>query len=128
MYLSHENFDVKKGQIYARNGREPFVEVIKKGKGLQEKLLKSYDYEREDAEVVGFEKMEQILTDSKTPEGSMVISISPPGGAESSYRQNFYDVFTKTGNEIELDVTVSALTNSEYAKFLLELGFNGRGK
>lgn len=123
---STQNFRVINKRIYSQNGKEPFLDVIKRGRDYRRNCESPVDFKREDAEVTGFEKIEEFLTDSK--EGTIVVSFSPPGQEGSIYKQNFYDIFTKTREGVKLSRYSSVLSSSEYAKFMLEMGFEGNGE
>lgn len=101
-------YDIRDGQIFGQDTKEPFLDVIKKG-------VKT---EREQAELEGFEKIQDFFV-AEAKEGDMMLSISPPGG---EYLHNFYDVFTlkkgEKGKFIEMNRFSSALTISDYQEKL----------
>lgn len=116
--LSEYRYDIRDGRVYAQDSDEPFIDIIKRGREFRLKNGKQIDRAREEAEVIGFEKIEETLTDPQTPEGTMMISISPPGDKESSYQKNFYDVFIGRGEGDEKYIETrrysSALVPEEY--------------
>ncbi len=76
--------------------REPFEDVILRGIMMQ-KDANSKEQEREESELVGFRKIQQVLTNAETPKGTKMVLISPPSTKEESpYKLNFVDIFEKT--------------------------------
>ena len=120
--LSKTSYKVKERMIFAEEGEGPFINTIKRGRDYRRGHGNPIDWEREDAEVLGFEKIQDVLVSSATPLGTMMISISPKGEDGSSYQHNSYDIFTKVQGGIETRRYSSALTLPEYTK-LLGLGF-----
>lgn len=101
-------YEIKEGQIFGQDTKEPFLDVIKKG-------VKT---EREQAEFEGFEKIQEFFV-AEAKEGDMMLSVSPPGG---EYLHNFYDIFVLREEEnkryIEMSRFSSALTINEYQEKL----------
>lgn len=126
--ISTTRYTLRNGEIYKEGGAEPFLNSVKRGRDYRRSYPDPIDYRREDAEVIGFEKIQDELADPNVQIGTMMISISPPGPENSVYQMNFYDVFTKTNWGIEARRYSSALTYQEYAEFLLEMGFEGLGE
>jgi hypothetical protein len=120
--LSETRYEINNGKIYGENTTEPFMQMLERGVSYRREFGNPVDFEREEAEVVGFKKMEDTLTDEKTAIGTIMLSISPPGGEESIYKHNFYDVFTlkkdEKGKYIEAIRYSSSLTNEEYQEKL----------
>lgn len=121
--LSRTNYEIKDGRVFAEGETEPFISVLRRGRDHRRIHGNPADRSREDAEVMGFEKIDKILSHEETPSGAMVLSISPQGQIDSSYQHNFYDIFTKKENHVEARRYSSALSYSEYINFLRELGF-----
>lgn len=92
--LSKYSYRIEDGQIYPEGATEPFLNMLERGRDYR-KLHGSKDTLREDAEVVGFQKIQEVLCGDETPTGTMMVSISPRGVKGSIYQHNFYDVFTK---------------------------------
>lgn len=92
---------------------EPFIERVKLGQKFRQQKG-STDIEREIAEVVGFEKIQRILTETVTDEAK-VISISPRGTSSSIYQHNFFDVYQKNPDgTITMSRFTSKLTHDEF--------------
>jgi hypothetical protein len=121
--LSTVEYGIKNGHL-ARQGREePFIETVKRGRDFIQKIdPRSMDIHREDAEPIGFEKIDSFLSDPATPINSKMLSISPKGEDGSKYQHNFYDIFTlKEKNReryVELSRYSSGLTRRDYARRL----------
>ena len=79
-------YEIRDGKLWF--GNKPFVEWISDGQKHREKMG-STDVEREKAEVLSASKIEEILADSKTPVGTKMVHISPPGGG---YLKHFVDI------------------------------------
>jgi hypothetical protein len=118
--LSTTTYELKDGRIYGQNMDEPALDSFIRGRDYRREVGSGIDFEREDAEIVGFSKVEKFLGDPSTPEGAMMLSISPKGKEGSSYQHNFYDIFTKKADTIEARRYTSALTTEEYSQ---RLGF-----
>lgn len=120
--LSETRYEINDGKIYGENTTEPFMQMLERGVSYRKEFGDPVDFEREEAEVVGFKKVEEALTNDKTPIGTMMLSVSPPGGEESIYKHNFYDVFTlkkdEKGKYIEAIRYSSSLTEEEYQEKL----------
>lgn len=92
--LSRYEYDIKDGNLWGKDMDEPFIGSLKRGRDYRRLHGSSVDWDREEAEVVGFERIENTLLDPDTDIGTMMLSISPRGQDGSSYQHNFYDVFT----------------------------------
>ncbi len=116
---SEYRLEIKDGEIWAENGIEPIMAMIKRGRDRR-KLLGSKDTEREDAEVIGFEKIQEVLTNPNIQPGTMMLSISPAGKKGSIYQHNFYDMFVLREEEgkrfIQARRYSSGLSNKEYVE------------
>lgn len=116
--LSETRFEVNEGRIYGENTTEPFMQMLERGVSYRREFGDPVDFEREEAELVGFKKIEETLTKDSTKTGTMMLSISPPGSEDSIYKHNFYDVFTlkedEKGRYVEAIRYSSSLTNEEY--------------
>ncbi len=97
--LSRYEYDVKDGKLWGKDMGGPFLNSLKKGRDYRLVHGSIVDRERESAEVEGFEKIEALLADDDTPDGTMMLSISPPGLEGSVYTHNFYDVFVARRRE-----------------------------
>lgn len=121
--LSTVEYGIKNGHLVRLGAEEPFVETIKRGRDFIQKIdPRPMDIPRENAEPIGFEKIDSFLSDPATPINSKMLSISPKGEDGSKYQHNFYDIFTlkeKNGERyVELSRYSSGLTRREYAKRL----------
>lgn len=121
--LSTVEYGIKNGHLVRQGAEEPFIESIKRGRDIIQRLSpNTIDVEREDAEVTGFEKIDAFLSNPATPLGSKMLSVSPEGGEGSKYQHNFYDIFTlkevRGQRFVELSRYSSGLTSEEYAQRL----------
>lgn len=116
--LSETRYEINEGKIFGENTNEPFMQMLERGIEYRKQHGNSVDFEREEAEVIGFRKVEQKLTKNDAEIGTMLLSVSPPGEEDSIYKHNFYDVFTlkedKKGRFIEAVRYSSSLTIEEY--------------
>lgn len=89
-------YSLRDGKLINSQYDQPFSKIIKKG--IESRRQNgSADQTREQAELIGFERVEQILNGAAEP--STVVSISPRGTKESIYQRNFFDVFQKQEND-----------------------------
>lgn len=126
--VSTFNYDLVDGKLYGENMTEPAIESFKRGRDYRRKVGNGVDFAREAAEVVGIEKVQDFMADPNTPDRAMMLSISLPGvdqkatsdqeEKKSSYQHNFYDVFVKNGNRVEVKRFSSALTPADYSALL----------
>ncbi len=119
------SYEVKDGELYGKGMETSMVRVVKRGRNFRRFQGTGVDWGREDAEVISMEKIQARMTNEKTPVGSMMVLLSPPGQEGSSYQHNFYDVFLKESNEeIKYFRFSSALSVPEYQKRFRELGIH----
>lgn len=98
--LSKRRDEIINGEICDTNMKRPMLAMIKNGVEYRAKNGSSpSDQLREKAEVIGFEKIQDVLASPLAPVGTMMVSISPPGEGDSIYKHNFYDVFTLKQDE-----------------------------
>jgi hypothetical protein len=122
--LSTSFYEIEDGIIYGEDMEDPFIEVIRKGVRYREGIggENRVDRKREEAEVKGFLKVQEELSDPNTEIGTMMLSVSASGGKNSIYQHNFYDIFTVKEYEkkrvIEARRYSSALSNEEYKEKL----------
>jgi hypothetical protein len=127
--LSKFKFEFKDKTLYGEDMEEPFVKVIKRGIDYQEKErgINRTDREREEAELEGFLKIQEVMSDPAAPVGTMMLSVSPKGSEGSLYGHNFYDIFTLKEEQNEKFVETrrysSALSIEEYKDKLKPLQF-----
>lgn len=124
--VSTTEYGIANGHLVRQGTEEPFIDSIKRGRDIVQKLSPNpLDIDRENAEVIGFEKIDSFLSSPTVPLNSKMLSISPKGDEGSKYQHNFYDIFTlkeKNGERyIELSRYSSALNRRDYAK---RLGLN----
>lgn len=91
--LSRYSYKNKEGVLYGEHSDEPFINVLERGRAYRKTHGNPIDHARENAEVVGFSKMEEQMRDASV--GTTMISISQPGQKGSIYKHNFYDAFRK---------------------------------
>lgn len=123
--LSTYTSSIRNGIIYADGMDEPMLDVLERGRLFRENHG-SKDVSREEAEVVGFTKIQDILGDPEIPAGTMMLSISPQGGRGSIYMHNFYDIFLKRIDEegnpfVEVNRYSSALSKQESLERVQEI-------
>lgn len=120
--LSQTRYEIRDNQIFGENTNEPFMQMLERGVKYRRKNGNPVDFEREEAELVGFGKIEEKLTNGETKIGTMMLSVSPPGEKDSIYKHNFYDVFTlkedEKGRFVEAIRYSSSLTIEEYRERL----------
>lgn len=124
--LSKTRYEIRNGEIYGENTNEPFLIMVKRGVEHRKRYGDGADMQREQAELDGFTAIQNKLVSPDSKAGTMMLSISPPGGEKSSYRHNFYDIFTlkeeKGKRYIEARRYTSALTIEETAQRLSGAG------
>lgn len=122
--VSKVEYEIANGHLVREGKMEPFINSIKRGRSVIQALdPRPIDFDREDAEVVGFEEtIDPFLSNPETPLGSKILSISLRGEKGSKYGHNFYDIFTLKRRDdrryVELSRYSSALDAQEYAKRL----------
>lgn len=94
--ISEYSYRVMDGKLVGEHSDEPFEDVLIRGRDYRLENGSPLDHPREAAEVEGFQRMQEVMTNEETPEGTIVISVSPPGREGSIYKHNFYDMFQKT--------------------------------
>ncbi len=117
---SMTKYNITEGQLIGENQSEPIQDIIIRGRDWRRVHGNSVDFAREDAEVEGIAKIQDVLLDSETPVGTIMLSISPPGNEGTIYKQNFYDIFTLKddgqGRYVEARRYSSDLSKEEYAE------------
>lgn len=122
--ISKTEYHITDDHLVRKGKREPFIDSIKRGRDVIQSLdPRSVDFDREAAEVIGFEQtIDPFLSNPETPLGSKVLSISLRGEEGSKYGHNFYDIFTLRARDekryVELSRYSSALEAQEYARRL----------
>ncbi|MDO8583300.1 MAG: hypothetical protein Q7R51_02120 [bacterium] len=119
--LSTIEYGIADGHLVRQGTKEPFIESIKRGRDIIQELSSNrVDVARENAEVIGFARIDSFLSDPTRPINSKMLSISPEGDEESKYQHNFYDIFTLKERDgkryVELSRFSSGLTCADYAK------------
>lgn len=129
--LSKTKYEIRNNLIYGQDLEEPFIEVMKRGVDCHRRAEgeNRVDKKREEAEVEGFSKIQEVICNPDTPVGTVMLSISPQGGKNSLYQHNFYDIFTlkeENGKRfIGSRRYSSALAIKEYKDLLSPLSFMG---
>lgn len=113
--LSKYTYKMEEGVLYGEHSEEPFLNVLERGRLYRQIHGNSVDHKREEAEVIGFEKIQEYMKDAE--EGATAISISQPGGEGSIYKHNFYDVFQKNR---EGNIDVIRFSNANNAEETVE--------
>lgn len=120
--LSRYYYKNREGVLYGEHCDEPFLDTLERGRAYREKFGNREDQAREAAEVTGFQKIQNVLGSTETAAGTIVISVSPPGGDNSIYKHNFYDGFCKNSDDtIEVIRFSNALSAEETISRLREL-------
>lgn len=120
--LSRYSYRNEDGILYGEHSDEPFLNVLERGRAYREINGNPIDHPREEAEVIGFKKIQEVLGNPDTPTGTIAISVSPPGGEGSIYKHNFYDGFQKKDDgSIEVVRFSNALSARETVEKLKEL-------
>ena len=114
--ISRFVYRIVDGQLVSEHTQEPVLDMIRRGRDYRRNHGKATDRAREDAEVIGFSDIEDVMTDEHTPPGTMMLYVSLPGDLEegSNYPSNIYEVHQKTfdGRDIAYRFT-SGLTAVE---------------
>lgn len=121
--ISRFKYHVKGGELLSENTGEPVLNMFKRGREYRKRNGKPVDWQREDAEVAGFEQIQKLLANKNTQVGTMMLSVSPQGDVRngSIYKQNFYDIFQKTEEGIVAYRFTSGLTPAESQERVKEL-------
>lgn len=120
--MSEFSYRVKEGKLVGEHSDEPFEDILERGRAYREMHGDPVDHPREKAEVVGFQKMQAVMADGETPAGTVMLTISPPGGEGSIYKHNFYDGYRKNDDgSIQAVRFSSALTPEETIMRLWEI-------
>ncbi len=91
--LSSFRYDLRDGEMYGQGMNESLLDMISRGRAYREQRVKDVDIPRQEAEIVQFTKIQDVMTSPQAELGTTIVSISPPGGEGSVYAHNFYDVF-----------------------------------
>lgn len=112
------HFTIEDDQLMPENSDESMLSMMQRGKEYRRHHGSPVDWDRERAEVYGFEETQRVLTDKETPVGTMMLSISPQGDVAngSIYKMNFYDVYQKTEDGIDAYRFTSGLDREESQK------------
>lgn len=120
--LSSYSYRTEDGVLYGEHSDEPFLDVLERGRAYREIYGNPADHSREEAEVRGFKKIQDVLGNPDTPPGTIAVSVSPPGGEGSIYKHNFYDGFQKKEDgSIEVVRFSNALSAEETVEKLIDL-------
>lgn len=114
---------------------ESFIEVMRRGQEYRRQFGNPRDHAREAAEILGFERIQKILTTmantsevksgrhpdhtSEVREAEVVkfVLVSPRGGPDSDYQHNFFDVYEVVLNDptnIRMSRYTSRLSYQEF--------------
>ena len=93
--LSTYQYEIKDGQLWGKDMNEPAINSFIRGRDFRREHGNPVDFRREEAEIVGFKKIQSIMVDENTPEGTIMLSISPQGLEGSTYKNRFMDIHTK---------------------------------
>lgn len=108
------SYTFQNGQLVNSFHDEPFSQIIKNGIAYRA-AHGSTDTIREQAELTGFEHIEQMLRDGK----QTVVSMSPKGG---SYPKNYFDIHRKnSSNQVDTKRFTSTLSYEGFFRALQNL-------
>ncbi len=118
--ISTVEYGISNGHLVRKGKNEPFIESIKRGRDFIQRLSPdAVDFDREDAEIIGFEEIDRFFSNERRPLESKMLSISLRGGEGSKYQHNYYDIFTLKEHNgeryVELSRYSSALSAKDYA-------------
>src|SRR6185437_5512411 len=122
--ISQLRHNIVNGELRVADTDESLLDMLKRGRDYRRKHGKPVDWAREEAEVIGFERIQKELADPNTPVGTMMFFVSPPGDIEngSIYKNNFYDVHYKVSdNQVISFRFTSGLTKDESQERLKRL-------
>lgn len=115
-------YDIVDGKMVSQDLNEPMEDIIQKGIYWRKQHGNPIDFEREEAELIGFRKSQARLTDPNTPVGAMNLSVSLPGDEGSDYANRFFDVSIVkedgSGRYIEMRRYLSALEVEDFQEKL----------
>lgn len=125
--LSTTRYEIKDEQVFGENTDEPFMHMLQRGRNYRRENGNPIDFAREDAELVGFSKIDSLAKkDAKVGETKILISAKGDVDNGSIYNHNFYDIFTLKEDDGERYVEArrysSALTLEETARKLKNVG------
>ncbi len=129
-------YDIK-DNLYPKGSLTPSLYMILNGVDYR-KNLGSVEQERELAELIGFQVIDEFMVNVQTPIGSTIVSFSPKGSAEhTEYRYRFVDIFVKQKRDqdeyVQFTRKFVRYNNDEYREKALELdptffdGYDGQG-
>ncbi len=119
--VSQLHHNIVNGELRVADTDESLLEMLTRGKNYRRKYGKSVDWDREEAEVVGFARIQEVLADPNTPVGTMMYNVTQPGDVKNGtiYKGNFYDVHWKvSGKKVISFRYTSGLTPEESHKRL----------
>ena len=102
------------GKIVPQGLGESMEDIIQRGVDYRRRHGNPIDFDREEAELIGFKKTQARLIDPETPIGTMILSVSPPGEERSDYKRSFVDLYL-------LKEDVSGIRYVEITRFLSSL-------
>ncbi|HWY80163.1 MAG TPA: hypothetical protein VNW29_07435 [Candidatus Sulfotelmatobacter sp.] len=114
--ISQLQHNIVDGELRVADTNESLLEMLDRGRTYRRKHGNRVDWDREEAEVVGFARIQEELADSETPVGTMMFFVSPPGNIEqgSNYQKNYFDAYWKIAkNKVLAFRYTSGLTPEE---------------
>lgn len=113
--ISEVYYRLDNGQLVSQEHDEPFAEIVKRGVDWRKRFGNPADHERENAELQGFAKIQQILTQPHIIPEFKVINISPRGLQDSDYQLNFFDIYEVVDIcQIRMTRYASKMTSEEF--------------
>ncbi|MGI8419136.1 MAG: hypothetical protein ACR2LN_00670 [Candidatus Levyibacteriota bacterium] len=96
--ISRFTHSIVDGELRAEGTDESLLRMLERGRDYRREHGEPVDWDREESEVHGFAHIQDVLADPKTPIGTMMFFVSPPGSKASIYKNNFYDVHQKVSD------------------------------
>ena len=97
--ISRYEYDIRDDKLWGKDMDEPAIDSFMRGRDHRLEHGNPVDFQREESEVRGFEKMQKIMAADTTPVETTVMSISQPGLEGTTYNDNFIDFHTKKIDE-----------------------------
>lgn len=104
---------------------EPFLEVAKRGQKYRRQFGNPQDYHREQAEITGLERVQQLLATSDQEPETNILIVSPRGPEGSDYTHNFFDIYQpSTDGQITMTRFATSATYQDFWQLVISQGPN----
>lgn len=112
--ISRVKYFIENGLLKNEDHNEPFLEIVQRGQKYRESVG-SREVVREKAEVEGFEKIQELITNPDFPTERKIVVISPKGPQDSAYQHNFVDIYSKSKNsQVELSRITCKFSHAQF--------------